>query len=863
MPQYPATIALSALNGTNGFALPGLQSGDRTGNAVSAAGDVNGDGFDDFIVAASSSSIAASAAGLAYVVFGKSTAFDASFDFALLDGSNGFRIDPVAAGDDMGTSVAAAGDLNGDGFGDIIVGAGRADPNAKTDAGSAYVIYGQAAFTAPTIAVSGLDGSNGVTIIGIDAGDLAGTAVGGGGDFNGDGLDDLLIGAPAANGGQGESYVIFGNNTFGLPPTGDPSTITGAGGNFAGVILAGGSAPSSGGTALDFIGDINGDGFDDVIFGAPDTEANGLGSSGSSYVVFGSNSFSGASILPGDLNGTNGFRIDGVNPFDDTGFSVASAGDFNADGIADMIIGAPGSATGKAYVVFGRSTPYASVLDLTTLPANQGFVITGLSAFDLFGESVASAGDVNGDGYDDIIVGARAVTTPGGNLSGESYVIFGKASGFGTTFDPVMLDGTNGFRIQGAAASDRSGKSVASAGDINGDGLDDLVIGANQAGGGGVRGAAYVVLGQLSDTAVTLTGTQADQTLVGSNFADQLSGAAGDDELWGHAGADQLEGGAGNDIMRGGDDNDEYYVDSALDQVIETVSGGTDDRIISFNVNVNLANHANVEILTLGGGLALNGTGNALANILSGNSAANTLNGGLGADDMSGLLGNDTYFVDNLGDIVREAAGSANGTQDTVLSMVNFRLDTTTTARGVEHLVAQGTSNVTFVGSSTYNIITGNTGNNYLAGYGGNDTISGGVGNDTVFGGDGKDTLTGGAGNDNFLFSFVADSGGTQPRRDVITDFSQVSGNNDWIDLALTDANGALSGNQAFTFIGTAAFTGAAGELRYFQDVANNRTIIEGNVRVDAGSPGPEFSIELTGLKTLNAGINNTFDIIL
>ncbi|MEQ1653902.1 MAG: integrin alpha, partial [Hyphomicrobium sp.] len=422
MPQYTATIALSGLNGTNGFVLPGLATGDRTGNSVASAGDINGDGFDDFLVAASSSSTALSNAGVVYVVFGKGTAFDASFDFTLLDGSNGFRIDPVAANDEIGTSVSSAGDLNGDGFSDIIIGAAKADPGAETDAGSAYVIYGQAVFASATLAASSLNGANGVTIIGIDPGDLAGTSVGGGGDFNGDGLDDLLIGAPAANGGTGESYIIFGNNTFGLPPTGDPSTITGTGGNFAGVILAGGTVPSSSGTAIDFIGDINGDGFDDVIFGAPDTNANGFGSSGSSYVVFGSNSFAGTAILPGNLDGTNGFRIDGVVPFDDTGFSVASAGDINADGIADMIIGGPGSATGKAYVVFGRSTPYASVLDLTTLSAQQGFSINGLGGFDLFGESVSSAGDVNGDGYDDVIVGARAATSAGLATAGESYV---------------------------------------------------------------------------------------------------------------------------------------------------------------------------------------------------------------------------------------------------------------------------------------------------------------------------------------------------------------------------------------------------------------------------------------------------------
>ena len=636
MAQYTATIALSALNGTNGFVLPGLASGDRTGNSVSSAGDVNGDGFDDFLVAASTSSIVASTAGVAYVVFGKGTAFSDSFNFNTLDGSNGFRIDPVAAGDDIGTSVSSAGDLNGDGFSDIIIGAAMADPGTvpRTDAGSAYVIYGQAAFASGTFAVSSLDATNGVTINGIVAGDLAGTSVGGGGDFNGDGLDDFLIGAPAANGGEGESYIIFGNNTFGLPPTIDPSMITDTSGLLPGVELAGGTAPSSSGTSIAFIGDINGDGRDDVIYGAPDTTANGQGSAGSAYVVFGSNSIAGTSILPGNLDGTNGFRIDGVVAFDNTGFSVASAGDVNADGIADMIIGGPHSATGKTYVVFGKSTAYAGVLDLDT-PSADWFSISGVGNFDLFGESVASAGDVNGDGFDDIIIGAREATVGGLATAGESYVIFGKGASFGTSFDLATLDGTNGFRIEGVAAGDRSGKSVASAGDINSDGLDDLVIGANRAGGGGVAGAAYVVLGQLSDTAVNLTGTVASQTLVGGDFGDTLNGLGGNDALWGHDGNDTLDGGTGNDTLRGGAGNDTYIIDSLGDVLIDT--SGIDT--VRSTVSKTLAE--GFENLTLLGTLKINATGNTSANILTGNTGGNVLSGGAGVDTLTGGRGRD------------------------------------------------------------------------------------------------------------------------------------------------------------------------------------------------------------------------------
>lgn len=847
MPQYAATIALSALNGTNGFVLPGLTTGDRTGNAVSSAGDINGDGFDDFLVAASSSSTVLGSGGVVYVVFGKGTAFDATFDFTLLDGTNGFRIDPIAAGDEIGTSVSSAGDLNGDGFADIIIGAAKADPGAvpRADAGSAYVLYGQATFASATFAVADLDGANGVTIAGIDAGDLAGTSVGGGGDFNGDGLDDLLVGASAANGGEGESYIIFGNNTFGLPITANPSAITGTSGLLAGVILGGGAAPSSSGTSIDFIGDINGDGFDDVIFGAPDTNANSLGSSGSAYVVFGSNSFAGNSILPGSLNGTNGFRLDGVVAFDDTGFSVASAGDINADGIADMIIGGPGSATGKAYVVFGKSTAYASVLNLTNLTAADGFVITGLTAFDLFGESVASAGDVNGDGYDDIIVGARIASTSGGTGSGESYVIFGTGASFGTTFDLTTLDGSNGFRILGAAASDRSGKSVASAGDINGDGLDDLVIGANQAGGGGVRGAAYVVLGQLPDTAVHRVGTGASQSIVGGNLDDILEGSGGDDELWGHDGLDQLDGGTGNDTLRGGAGNDFYIVDSLLDQIIEAVSGGTADSVRSDSLSLDLANYANVEHALLLGTASLNLTGNGGVNRLDGNDGANTLDGKGGADTLAGGKGNDKYVTDGL-DTILEAAFSAGGGIDTLSSSVTITLPA-----NVEILRLLGGADINGTGSAAPDSIVGNTGLNILTGGGSNDTLNGKAGNDILIGGTGLDTLVGDTGADTFKYNAVADSRTGAANRDFINGFTRGS---DKIDLSAIDANPFSANDSAFTFKGTAAFgtsgAASAGQLR-ISFATGNFVILDADVQGDGIA---DMQIVVNGVMTLGAG---------
>ena len=157
------------------------------------------------------------------------------------------------------------------------------------------------------------------------------------------------------------------------------------------------------------------------------------------------------------LDGTNGFKISGVAADDRSGYSVASAGDVNGDGFADIIVGAYGADpngddSGASYVVFGKASGFAANLDLSTLDGTNGFKISGVAADDRSGYSVASAGDVNGDGFADIIVGACGADHERHYDSGASYVVFGKASGFAANLDLSTLDGTNGFKISGVAA---------------------------------------------------------------------------------------------------------------------------------------------------------------------------------------------------------------------------------------------------------------------------------------------------------------------------------------------------------------------------------------------------------------------------
>ncbi|WP_373529305.1 beta strand repeat-containing protein [Nostoc sp.] len=508
MAPNPAVFNLSNLNGDNGFVINGIDYNDYSGYSVSSAGDINDDGFDDLIIAAPDADPNGnSEAGESYVVFGSSSGFGASLNLSSLNGSNGFVINGIDERDYSGSDVSSAGDFNGDGFDDLIIGARSADPNGNNEAGESYVVFGSSSGFRASLNLSSLDGGNGFVLNGIDALDRLGSSVSSAGDFNGDGFDDLIIGAsyanPNGNNEAGESYVVFGSSGFGASL--NLSLLNG--GN--GFVINGIDEFDNSGYSVSSAGDFNGDGFDDLIIGASTDSPNSNRSAGESYVVFGSSSGFGASLNLSLLNGSNGFVINGISAFDRSGYSVSSAGDINGDGFDDLIIGAfylfPNGnySAGDRYVVFGSSSSFGASLNLSSLNGNNGFVINGIDERYNSGFDLNSAGDFNGDGFDDLIIGAYDAKLNGKFSAGKSYVVFGSSSGFGASLNLSSLDGSNGFVLNGIDQSDYSGFSVSNAGDINDDGFDDLIIGARSAdpNGNNEAGESYVIFGFATTTA--------------------------------------------------------------------------------------------------------------------------------------------------------------------------------------------------------------------------------------------------------------------------------------------------------------------------------------------------------------------------
>ena len=588
-------FSLLNLNGSNGFRLDGGAAGDQSGFSVSGAGDINGDGFDDVIVGAYLADPNGNESGASYVVFGKATGYAAALDLSSLDGTNGFRLAGASTYDRLGRSVSNAGDVNGDGFDDLIVGARLTDPSGynysysySSGSGASYIVFGKASGFGAILDLSSMDDRNGFRLEGKLAYSASGHSVSSAGDVNGDGFDDLIIGAPDPfaltpedeYSRSGNSYIVFGKAS-GFGAAMDLSSLDGSNG-----FRLDGELGDHLGYSVSNAGDVNGDGFGDLIVGARQINPYDYSSGfGASYVVFGKASGFGAAMDLSSLDGSNGFRLDGeLLAYGAAGHSVSSAGDVNGDGFDDMIVGASSaSLNGISYIVFGQASGFSAAFDLSSLDGSNGFRLDGELAYSAWSHSVSSAGDVNGDGFDDVIVGASGVDSNGIN-SGASYILFGKASGFGAAMDLSSLDSSAGFRLDGVAEHDNLGDSISSAGDVNGDGFDDLIVGAPGADvNGSNSGASYVIFGSSNFTGeVTYQGTPEDDSFRGTSAAEHFETGDGNDTMIGRGGADVFDGGAGSDNIWVFDFDFQFADGGAGNDVLHLTGKGLDLNLASY-----------------------------------------------------------------------------------------------------------------------------------------------------------------------------------------------------------------------------------------------------------------------------------------
>ena len=607
-----------------------------------------------------------------------------------LDSTQGF----VITGEGSIESISNAGDVNGDGFDDVLIGT----PYFLDINNQIYVVFGGSDVgTSGDVERSELDGSDGFVIRGLfDSNSFSINSIG---DINGDGFDDIMF----------NNFVIFGRSD-GFDGNFDLQRLFEDNGD--GFIVAEASPYYGvGGGSVHQAGDINGDGIDDILLGSPGAGTYPIkNGTGAAYVVFGSDDDFAGRLDLADLEKDRFITFGGTsitNILSEFGYSTSNAGDINGDGIDDIIVSAPYAGDsfyvpfgygydnrGEVFVIFGSSNTENIINN-----RDDNFIIRG-EPYDRLGFSVNNAGDINGDGFDDVII--------------DNYVIFGSDNVTGTTLQISQVDGNNGFAIA------NTNGSISGAGDVNGDGIDDLIIGNYVIFGNRDGFTANLNLENLDDSdGIVLVGTDIEN----NSFELNLVSGAGD-----------INGDGVDDIIASEFGGKESYIifgrSDGFTTLGQNLIGTREDDLLTGDLG-------NDTISGLKGDDTLSGDGGR--DEILGGRGNDLLSGGENDDNLRGQRGDDNLFGDGGNDTIGGGAG-----RDFILG-----------AEGNDSIAGNRGNDLLFGGNGN-DSITGNQGNDLIFGEAGNDSLLGGRGNDFIQGSSGVDldeldTLTGGEGNDTFV----------------------------------------------------------------------------------------------------------------
>jgi hypothetical protein len=472
--------------------------------------DVNGDRIDDFMLGAPGHDFDSTTlnSGQAYLFLGKTAWSDVNLATQTADatytqdGENAF----------FGLSAMVVGDINGDGYADMAMSAPTASVGGILDNGFVIIVLGSANPTSITLSGDNVDGA----FMGSSLATYLGFPVMPVGDVNGDGLADFVVAGFLSSSGDSKFWLILGRTSAFPPPSALAAVDTVADANFIveGNILI---------INLPVIAcDINGDELDDLILGAPEMTSGAM--RGKAFVIAGSTTPTSIDLRTAAASETLAGASDG-----DLFSASLACGDVNGDGYDDLLAGAPhfGTNIGRSYLVAGAAT--FQDRDFSTDSPTAAY--TGGSAETWLGLTGCVPGDINDDGFDDIIAGAPAKIVEGSNDRGEAYLFLGKESpqnedlGAGGSADATY---TGVIPPAGTATALGFCKPV---GDVNGDDIDDLLLGAPFAtGGGSEKGQAYLVFGsEAAPASINFETQSADATFTGAADFDFLTPIAFED----------------------------------------------------------------------------------------------------------------------------------------------------------------------------------------------------------------------------------------------------------------------------------------------------------------------------------------------